>query len=233
MPSVKRHLSQMGVAIKALLLLDNAPFHPDESVLQSSDKCIKAMFFPPNTTALIQPMDQGVLESLKRRYHKSPLQKLLLHDQEGYSMIEFIKKLNVKDAVYMSAEAWEDIPPLTLSKSWLKLLGTGHRIRETSEEMVEGETCEELTIQLDSNLSDRDISDWVNADSSDPGYALLSDQDIIQQLTCSNPPLPTEDESEDEESCNHIPTNGEVMEMLDKCLTWYECQTEATPTSMK
>ena len=51
--------------------------------------------------------------------------------------------------------------------------------------MTEGEACEELTIQLDSNLSDRDISDRVNADSSDPGYVLLSDQDIIQQLTCS------------------------------------------------
>ena len=39
-PSVKKHLSQMGVAIKALLLLDNAPSHPDESALQSSGKCI-------------------------------------------------------------------------------------------------------------------------------------------------------------------------------------------------
>ena len=82
---LKKHLSQMGVAVKVLLLLDNAPSHPDESVLQSSDKCIKAMFLPP--TALIQPMDQGVLESLKRCYCKSLLQKLLLHDQEGYSMI--------------------------------------------------------------------------------------------------------------------------------------------------
>lgn len=147
-------------------------------------------------------------------------------------MIEFIKKLNVKDAVYMSAEAWEDIPQLTLSKSWLKLLGTSHGTREAPDEMHEDETCEELTMQLDCNLSDRDISDWVNIDSSDPGYALLSDNDIIEQLTYSNPPPPTEEESDDEETSNHIPSNGVVMEMLDKCLTWYECQTEATQTSM-
>ena len=110
-----------------------------------------------------------MLESLKRCYRKSLLQKLLLHDQESYFMIEFIKKLKVKDAVYMSAEAWDDIPPLTLSKSWLKLLGTSHGIRESFEDMAEGETCKELTIQQDGNLSDRDISDWVNAESCDPG----------------------------------------------------------------
>ena len=135
-------------------------------------------------------------------------------------MIAFIKKLNVKDAIYMSAEAWEDISPLTLSKSWLKLLGSSHGTGEISDNRAEDETCEELTMQLDSNLSDREISDWVNTDNGDPGYALLSDQDIIGQITCPNPHLPTEDESENEdEDSKLIPTNGEVIEMLDKCLT--------------
>ena len=39
-------------------------------------------------------------------------------------------------------------------------------------------------MQLDSNLSDREMSNWVNTDNGDPGYALLSDQDIIDQVTC-------------------------------------------------
>ena len=95
-PAVEKHMLQKGLPVKALLLLDNAPAHPDEGVLISSDKTIKTMFLPPNTTALIQPMDQGVVESLKRRYLKSLLRKLLLVDQEGDSMIGFVKKINVK-----------------------------------------------------------------------------------------------------------------------------------------
>ena len=95
------------------------------------------MLLPPNTTALIQPINQGVLESLKRRYRKSLLRKLLLLDQGDDSMIDFVKKINVKDAVYMTAGAWDDIPSLTLSKSWLKLLGTGHGITETSDDNAE------------------------------------------------------------------------------------------------
>ena len=60
---------------------------------------------PPNTTPLIQTMDQGVLEALKRRYRRSMLQKLLLQDQAGQSVIECIKSINIKDVVYMSAAA--------------------------------------------------------------------------------------------------------------------------------
>ena len=41
----------MSSPAKVLFLLDSAPAHPDESVLQSSDKSIEAMFLPPNTTA--------------------------------------------------------------------------------------------------------------------------------------------------------------------------------------
>ena len=91
--------------MKALLLLYNAPSHPDVSTLVSQDGNIKCMYLPPNTTALFQPMDQGVLEAMKRRYRKALLQKLLLEDQEGRSIIQFVKKINMKDVVYMAATA--------------------------------------------------------------------------------------------------------------------------------
>lgn len=64
-------------AVKALLLLDNAPSHPGIATLVCKDSNITAMFLPPNTTSLFQPMDQGVLEALKRRYRKALLQKIL------------------------------------------------------------------------------------------------------------------------------------------------------------
>jgi hypothetical protein len=44
-----------------VLLLDHCPAHPSADVLKSKDGKIKAMFLPTNTTALIQPMDQGII----------------------------------------------------------------------------------------------------------------------------------------------------------------------------
>ena len=68
-PAVKQYQDQRGIPVKkALLLLDNAPSHPGTDALVSEN--IRAKFLPPNTTSLVQPMDQGVLESFKRRYNR-------------------------------------------------------------------------------------------------------------------------------------------------------------------
>jgi len=56
--------------------------------------------------------------------------------------------------------------------------------------------CEALLCQLDKILYGSDISNWLNAD--DQGYQLLSDSEIIQQVTSQQqeePPL--EDETLD------------------------------------
>ena len=52
-PTVKRYCAEKNIAFKILLLLDNAPSHPDLSNLCEN---VKIMFFPPNVTSLIQPM---------------------------------------------------------------------------------------------------------------------------------------------------------------------------------
>ncbi|GBN77740.1 hypothetical protein AVEN_247460-1 [Araneus ventricosus] len=41
---------------------------------------IKAAFLPPNVTALLQPMDQGVLQNVKCSYRKMLLRKLIESD---------------------------------------------------------------------------------------------------------------------------------------------------------
>ena len=73
-PAVTTHLGEKSVAVKALLLLDNATSHPDVATVISKDSNIKALYLPPNTTALFQLMDRGIqdaLNTLKKRYCKA------------------------------------------------------------------------------------------------------------------------------------------------------------------
>ena len=55
---------------EAVLLLDNCAAHADVEELISESGKIAAKFLPPNVTSLIQPMDQGILVTLKRIYKK-------------------------------------------------------------------------------------------------------------------------------------------------------------------
>ena len=82
------------------------------------------MFLPANTTSLIQPMDQGVLYNLKRRYKRNLLEKIILYETiDGLPYDQFAKILNIKDCIYSVANAWEQIQCISLQKAWNKLLG--------------------------------------------------------------------------------------------------------------
>ena len=78
----------------------------------SKDKLVKAMFLPPNVTSLIQPMDQGVLECLKRHYKGSLLRDVLLSDETA-DLVVFLKSVTMKVVVEKISAAWDQIAPLT------------------------------------------------------------------------------------------------------------------------
>jgi hypothetical protein len=73
-PSVREHLRSKNLPERAMLLLDNAPSHPNKNVLKTRDGRILFCIFPQTqrhvTSAAI---DQGVLEAFKRRYRKALL----------------------------------------------------------------------------------------------------------------------------------------------------------------
>lgn len=82
---------------KALLILNNAPSHPatDELV----DRDIKALFLPPNVTAVCQPMDQGVLEQLKKKYRRRLLSSLISAIDNNEDYVTTLKKIDMLDVV--------------------------------------------------------------------------------------------------------------------------------------
>uniref|UniRef100_A0A1B6C1Z8 DDE-1 domain-containing protein n=1 Tax=Clastoptera arizonana TaxID=38151 RepID=A0A1B6C1Z8_9HEMI len=66
-PEVKEHLRSKNLPRKTILLIGNAPSQPGENVLRSESGNFIVKFLPPNVTSLIQPMDQGVIASMKKK----------------------------------------------------------------------------------------------------------------------------------------------------------------------
>ena len=236
-PAVAEYQRAKGLPVKALLLMDNAPSHPSTQLLQSQDGNIKCLFLPPNTTSLIQPMDQGVLESTKRRYRKELLKKLLLADTSAeddpeLTIVEFWKKLNIKDAMFMIAKAWNDIPESTLRASWNKLLVNEDAEGSVEESAIVPELLHTLKcIDGCGDCDEVDVREWITMDSSDQGYQLLDDDEIVRAVTDAD----TTGDTEEDEQCDEcdveevaIPSHGEVLDMLSKCLPWVEQQSETS-----
>ncbi|GBM94066.1 hypothetical protein AVEN_240817-1 [Araneus ventricosus] len=115
-PEVKKNLKKLKLK-KAILLMDNASAHPDVETLKAEN--ITCIFIASNTTTILQPMDQGVIESRKRRYRKHVLSKLLFEgdddeEEAACCIIQFWKVLAMKGCVYMINEVWESVPEHTL-----------------------------------------------------------------------------------------------------------------------
>ncbi|XP_046737740.1 jerky protein homolog-like [Diprion similis] len=121
-PLVAKFLKKNGLPRKAILLLDNAPSHPNESILRSEDIIVK--FFPPNVTSIGQPMDQGVLETFKRHYRRLLLQEILEKSSAGSTLKDCLRAINIKSVIYWSAQAWDAVQRLTLKRSWAKILSS-------------------------------------------------------------------------------------------------------------
>ena len=60
---LKEYCTSQGLPFHILMVLDNASTHPH--VLQDLHSDIKSVFLPPNTTSLLQPMDQGAIQMFK------------------------------------------------------------------------------------------------------------------------------------------------------------------------
>lgn len=106
-PQVKVHLVEKQLPQKALLLMDNAPTHPFGE-LKSDESKITCLFLLANTTPLLQPMDQGIIENVKRRYRKSLIESML-SSEDAIGIKEFWKNYNIKDAIFNVASAWADL----------------------------------------------------------------------------------------------------------------------------
>lgn len=181
-PFVKQDLRSKNLEPKTILLLDNAPSHPEVELLKSDDKNITCIFLPANTTSLIQPMDQSVIETFKRRYRKKFLRKLVI--EEDCSLQEYWKAYNLKNVVDNASMAWADVSNETLKRAWHKLLPTEEDPQSNTVE------CDTVTSELLAesaavfSLDDENgLNDWLHCDDDELGYKLLTDEEIIEKTT--------------------------------------------------
>ena len=100
-----------------LLFLDNAPSHPALDLSNAN-----LVYFPPNKMSVLQPMDQGVIQSLKLRYRKAQFAYMIseMEKDKVSTGTELMNKVNILNAVNWVASAWKDAKSSTIQKCFHK-----------------------------------------------------------------------------------------------------------------
>lgn len=231
-PQVRQYLKSKNLPEKAVLLIDNAPSHPGENVLKSTDGNFFASYLPPNVTALIQPMDQGVIAAMKKIYRTNLLLKKF---EEGYDLQSFWEDFTILDSIYEINSAWDKVKKTTLLKSWRKLLpeventikaheSTRHTNPQEQEEITTGDLAElAKSVCGGSDVDEENIVEWMNCDASDRGFEHLTDDEILAGET-----VVVSDE-EDEEAWQETKISHEVaLTHIDGLISYLEEQDDTS-----
>lgn len=117
---LKAYCNKEGIPFKILLLVDNAPSHP--ASLENLSNNIKLAFLPPSTASLLQPCDQGLIQTSKSYYLRSTMAAAVKKmNEENKTLQDFWKNFTIKDAVTFIKQFWDELPTKCLNVIWKKL----------------------------------------------------------------------------------------------------------------
>lgn len=123
-PFVDAYNKAENLENKALLVVDNSTSHPSD--VNSKFPHIKIAFLAPNTTSLIQPMDQGIISILKAYYLKGIMENIIhaTSADSGIDVQTYWKTFNIKQAIDIVDWSRAGVTKNMLNGVWRKLWPT-------------------------------------------------------------------------------------------------------------
>lgn len=140
---------------KIALIVDNCPSHPPINLNN-----IKLIFLPPNTTSVLQPMDAGVIHSLRSKYRVKIARKLLALIDANKKPTE--KNINLYEAIIMLKKSWDEVSAETIKNCFIKSGFSFEQNIETNEDNYDdliGIEC------FEDGMEGISFEEFVNADN--------------------------------------------------------------------
>lgn len=190
-----------------LLLVDNCPGHTMKITL----KHLNVVFLPANTTSIVQPCDQGIINTFKGFYKTEVRRKVIRIIDAGLDdpsislqANDIAKKVTVLEALHLAKEAWNKVSAETIRNCFRH-----GGFSATEEETV---AC---VPEKPSDLSQEDYELWLTNDADLQVAYELNEDDICDELLRANDDNSAEPVSEDEtEDEDPPPSNKDVINAL-------------------
>ncbi|GBN75151.1 hypothetical protein AVEN_260358-1 [Araneus ventricosus] len=139
--------------------MDNATSHPDYLKLKN----INLVFLPPNTTSMLQPLDQGIIRTFKVGYRELLLRHVLSQISSCKSSQELAKSVSGLDAISWTTSALKKVEPgveeyvkidddLSIEEEDLRVSNFIHR--DTTEALALSEDDDEESPMEDCKIKD-------------------------------------------------------------------------------
>ncbi|GBM54532.1 hypothetical protein AVEN_8554-1 [Araneus ventricosus] len=170
--------------------------------------------------ALIQPMDQNVIQNIKLGHRKLLLTNILSDPVHNENSVKTLKNVNLKDVVFNLANYWASVSTLLINKLWKNLL-----LNFIDSEVEENVQTEEIQLaslinqlQNTNPMSNTEALQWAaKADDSSARNEILTNDEIIRMVTAED------DDDDDITPVNPIKiSHSEAVAAVITSLHWAE-----------
>lgn len=225
---------------KILLLLDNCAAHVVDVRLEN----IRLEFLPPNCTAVLQPLDQGIIQNAKVNFRKRLIERILINIR-----LNLPTNIDVRQAIQLITGGWWNVKKETIANCWRKSgivkvcageegsnsvsLTQDQASTSSASDTAAAQDCEDIpadlwqdaakTLQFDSNIS---FAEYVSVDTDVETTPLLTDIEIVNQV--HQQAAADDDPSDDDEIEEECITSKEAVVCVEK-LTKFISTTENVP----
>lgn len=168
---------------------------------------IRLEFLPPNTTSILQPMDQGVIKCFKGHFRMALVLKMIENSERGLPM-----NVNVLDAVLLMTAAWEKVTAATISNCFTHA-GFRDTLLKPNDPFVEIRShVDQLGVSLPIPFDE-----FVNLDNAVHTAEVLSEEAILQSVLGEGEDDDDDDDNNEDESlpgAMDVPSTAEARKAV-------------------
>ena len=119
-----------------------------------------------------------------------------------------------------------DVNTVTLKTTWQKIKGVSESEPNTEKvELNEGELANIVSkIPGSLHCGVKDVNDWLNCDCDDPGYHIMTDDKIVNNIRSEERVQMTRKMTMMKRK--NVPSQSNALQVLDLAITWMEWQEE-------
>jgi hypothetical protein len=220
-PEVEKYCKDNNLPFKILLLVDNAPGHP--ASLSDYHANIKVLYLPPNTTSLLQPMDQGVIFTFKKYYLRRTFRQAVkaTEGESGITLRQFWKEYNIYKAVKNIDASWRELTTTNINAVWKKLCPQFvHNFQGFEEPDSVISKLVEMGRELELNLEEQDFHELLECHTKE-----LTNEDLMELEAHRKEDEVSEEEQEAEPPKTFVTKQlAECFGMIEKALAGFEAQ---------
>jgi hypothetical protein len=168
---------------------------------------VGACFCGKNTTSIIQPLDHGRVLATKRLCRKWFLEEVMfvLEDKteesehtRGQRTLQNLRNYTIKSEIFNFAATWKAVKRQTLESGWKHLLNNiDANLQFTACEVSDSHRT--IWNVGEKKVTEDAILQWLEEDESDPGYQVMTEREIAEEVLAHDKTNEERDDEEEEE----------------------------------